>query len=320
MNHYTHLTINEREMSRGLIEQGFSFRAIARKLKRAPSTISREFKRNQYADRSYVAFHAEKKYRKRKQNCGRKPILLDKPIFDYVYERILLCWTPEQIAERAKLENQPFAISFVTIYRAVDKGLFPKGTKKQMRFKWKHRKCKGNDTRGFIPDILSIHTRSSQANDRVEPGHWESDTVLGKRKTGCIGTHVARKTGYLVAFRLDDRKDDVFTKETIKVFNCLPLKAKKSFTVDRGKEFASHKELSEKTKMNVYFCDPYSPWQRGTNENTNGLLRQFFPKGSSFLDFSDRNLQFVVEIINNRPRKRLGFRTPSELFSELCCT
>ena len=136
------------------------------------------------------------------------------------------------------------------------------------------------------------------------------------RKTGCLGTHVERKSGYLVAFRIDDRQDNAFNKATIEAFSVIPDKLKKSFTVDNGKEFAAHQELAEATGMKVYFCEPYSPWQRGTNENTNGLLRQFFPKGTSFSNISDDDLQFIVELINNRPRKRLNYLTPFEVLKK----
>lgn len=185
-----------------------------------------------------------------------------------------------------------------------------------MRFKWKYKKHQKKEERGKIPDTISIHQRPAGAENRTRYGHWEADTVLGQRKTGCFGTYVERKSGFLVAFKLDDRQDNVFTKASIKAFEGIPSKLKKSITVDNGKEFAAHKQLSFSTGMPVYFCDPYSPWQRGSNENTNGLLRQFFPKGSSFSDVSDDILQDVVNLINNRPRKRLGFRTPSEMLAK----
>ena len=136
------------------------------------------------------------------------------------------------------------------------------------------------------------------------------------RKTGCYSTYVERKSGYLVAFRIDDRQDNAFNHATIKAFSSIPEKLKKSFTVDNGKEFAAHKALTQATGMKVFFCDPYSPRQRGTNENTNGLLRQFFPKGTSFADVSDDDLQRVVNLINNRPRKRLNFLTPFEVLQK----
>lgn len=316
MCHYTHFTTEEREMSRVLKAQGFSIRVIARTLNRSPSSVSREFRRNCYANGEYAAHHADKLYRKRRKNCGRKPKLKEGPARDYVLEKMSLRWSPEQIAGRSKLDNEPFGISFPTIYRAIDSGVLPPQLKKIMRFKWQHKKCKGEDKRGKIPDTTPISKRPAGAENRTRFGHWESDTVLGMRKTGCFGTHVERKSGYLVAFRINDRQDKAFNIATIKAFSAIPDKLKKRFTVDNGKEFAAHKELSEATGMNVYFCDPYSPWQRGTNENTNGLLRQFFPKGTSFADVTDEDLQHIVDMINNRPRKRLNFLTPFEVLKK----
>ena len=231
-------------------------------------------------------------------------------------QKMALRWSPEQIAGRAKRDKEPFSISFPTIYRAIDKGVLPPQLKKIMRFKWKHKKCKTEDKRGKIPNTTPISERPAGAENRTRFGHWESDTVLGMRKTGCFGTHVERKSGFLVAFRIDDRQDNAFNKATIQAFSAIPDKLKKSFTVDNGKEFAAHQELAEATGMKVYFCEPYSPWQRGTNENTNGLLRQFFPKGTSFADISDDDLQLIVDMINNRPRKRLNYLTPFEVLKK----
>lgn len=313
MGRYTHYTTEERELSMVMYAQGCSIREISRTLHRSASTVSREINRNKKADGTYSADYAGKLYKKRRRNCGKKPIMKDGEVRKYVLEKLNLRWTPEQIAGRARLDKEPFSISYATIYRAIDSGVLPKELKKKMRFKWKHKKCKGEDNRGKIPNTVSIHKRPAGAENRSRFGHWESDTVLGKRQTGCFGTHVERKSGFLVAFKIPDRLDNAFNKATIAAFENIPQRLKKSFTVDNGKEFANHKELAEATGMKVFFCDPYSPWQRGTNENTNGLLRQFFPKGTSFEDISDEQLQAVVDIINNRPRKRLNFLTPAEL-------
>ncbi len=319
MSHYKHFTTEERELSRVMKAQGFSLRAIARKLNRAPSSVSREFIRNSYSNGDYAAFYADKQYLKRRKNCGNPKLLNDDIMRNYVIEKLNLRWSPEQIAGRSKVEKQSFSISYPTIYRAIDSGVLPRELKKIMRFKWKHKKCKGEDKRGKIPDATPIAQRPLGAKNRSRFGHWESDTVLGKRNTGCFGTHVERKSGYLVAFRIDDRQNNAFNKATIKSFSNIPNKLKKSFTVDNGKEFSAHKELAIETGMPVYFCDPYSPWQRGTNENTNGLLRQFFPKGTSFENISAENLDFVVDLINNRPRKRLNFLTPFEILKKFFC-
>ena len=266
--------------------QGPSIRTIARKLGESPSSVSREFRRNCYANGYYAAYHADRLYRKRRKNCGRKAKLLDDAIRDYVMEKMNLHWSPEQIAERTKRDKESFCISFPTIYRAIDSGILPPQLKKIVRFKWKHKKCKGTDNRGKIPNTTPICERPAGAKNRSRYGHWESDTVLGMRKTGCFGTHVERKSGYLVAFKIDNRQDNAFNHATIKTFSSIPEKLKKSFTVDNGKEFAAHKALTEVTGMKVFFCAPYSPWQR------------------------------VVDLINNRPRKRLNFLTPFEVLQK----
>ncbi len=318
MSHYTHLTIEEREQSRGLLEQGASIRAIARMLGRSPSTVSREFKRNSYSTGRYAAHHAQKKYIKRKSNCGKSPILVANQLLrKYVLDKLVQMWTPEQICGRAKLEKQPFSISYPTIYRAVHSGLIPISVKKKMRFMNKHKKRKSsNDSRGKIPNTVNISQRPPGCINRSRYGHFESDTVIGMRKTGLFGTHVERKSGFPIAFKLNTKTDKEFSEATIDVFKSIPDKLKKSFTVDNGKEFAMHEYISCQTGMDVYFCDPYSPWQRGTNENTNGLIRQFFPKGTSLKNVTNEDLQVVVNMINNRPRKRLGYKTPLEVIAK----
>ena len=190
MCHYTHFTTEERELSRVLKAQGLSIPAIARMLNRSPSSVSREFRRNSYSNGTYAAHHADKLYRKRRKNCGRKPKLKASAVRDYVLEKMALRWSPEQIAGRAKRDNEPFSISFPTIYRATDTGILPPQLKKIMRFKWKHKKCKTEDKRGKIPNTTPISQRPAGAKNRTRFGHWESDTVLGQRKTGCFGTHV----------------------------------------------------------------------------------------------------------------------------------
>ena len=318
MSRYSHLSIEEREQSRSLLENGKSIREIARMLSRSPSTISREFKRNSYANGAYAAHHAQKKYDKRKKNCGKKAILETNNVLkEYVIGKLEDFWSPDQICGRAKLEKKPFSISYATIYRAVNSGVIDMSIKKMMRFMSKHKKPKpSDDKRGKIPNTVNISKRPAGCTNRSRFGHFESDTVIGMRKTGLLGTHVERKSGLLIAFKLQTKTDKEFSEATIEAFKKIPDKLKKSFTVDNGKEFAMHEHIKEKTGMNVYFCDPYSPWQRGTNENTNGLLRQFFPKGTSFADITSEKLQKVVNLINNRPRKRLGYKTPLEVLSK----
>lgn len=323
MSSYKHFTMAEREQSMVLLAQGKSLRAIAQELGRSASTISRELSRNRNKDGSYSASAAERKYHARRKRCGRKAKLLaDGEMRQYVESKLQLCWSPDEIAGRAELENKSFSLSYNTIYRAIEKGVIPKNLRSFLRLKRrKNRKKKKEDKRGTVQDPVSFHERPQAAEDRTELGHFESDTVSGARGTGVLGTHVDRKTGYLVAFKIPDKKDNAFIYATAEAMKKLPKAMRKTFTVDHGTEFYDHKLLAELTEMKVYFCDPYSPWQRGSNENTNGLLRQFFPKGASLSDVTDLELQRVVDLINNRPRKRLGYRSPAELLASLlCCT
>ena len=316
MRHYTHLTTEEREQTMILVAQGISIRAIAAQLKRSPSTISRELKRNTKPYKAYSSDHANRAYKWRRRKCRPRYKLLNKEKAAYVEKRLRLKWSPEQIVGRAKLDGYPLDISYKTIYRAVASRVLPISLHKEMRLKSRHKIPKDCKT-GRIWNVLTIHDRPSSAD--LECGHWESDTIHGRRGTGDIATHVERKSGFLIACKLENRKDDSFNSATVAAFETLPPYIKRSFTVDRGAEFFGHATLTIKTGMPVYFCDPGHPGQRGLNENTNGLLRQFFPKGSSFLGVSQSALDIAVALINNRPRKRFGFRSPAELFS-VCCT
>ena len=318
MSHHTHFTTEERAKSSVLKELGYKNCGITKIIGKSESAVSREFKRNANSDGSYSPQEADKMYRERRLNCGRKLMLAtDSEAREYVEEKLEQGWSPEQISGRAKLEHKRFKLSYNTIYRGFENGTLTKKLKLCLRLKRvKNRKRRDDDKCGKIPDTILIHKRPEAANKREDIGHWESDTVIGKRGTGCIGTHVERKSGYLEAFKMPDKTDEAFNSGTEALFEHLPEVLKKSFTVDNGKEFYSHKKLTEETGMIVCFCDPHRPSQRGSNENTNGLLRQYFPKRSSFEDITDERLAEVVELINNRPRKRLGYKTPAGVLSE----
>jgi IS30 family transposase len=325
MRHYTHLTTTEREKTMVLLNNGFSLRAIALELNRNVSTISRDIARNSKQNGEYSASFADEKYKKRRITCSGKKIFSNPDVAKYVIKRLLLKWTPEEIAERAKVTNYEVTFSYSSIYRAIDSKLLPFSLKKEMRFKgkYKHHKTKEDDKRGKMQNIKSINERPAEVENREVAGHWESDTIHGKRNTGVIGTHVERKTGFLVACKLKSTCSDEFNEATIAAFESIPANMRKTFTVDRGKEFTNHAKLEEALDMQIFFCDPYSPWQRGTNENTNGLLRQFFPKKTSFAVITDQELAHVVDLLNHRPRKRLGWKTPFEAFWNIpieCCT
>ena len=210
--------------------------------------------------------------RRRAAGAGMKPILeSNETIRNYVMDKLNQMWTPEQICGRAKFEKQPFHISYPTIYRAVSSGIIPMSIKKKMRFMNKHKKRRTtDDNRGKIPNTVNISQRPNGCINKNRFGHFESDTVLGVRKTGLLGTHVERKSGFLVAFKLKTKTDKEFNKATIEAFKNLPKKLKKSFTVDNGKEFAMHEYIKERTGMAVYlalsaiscgiFCITSSAW------------------------------------------------------------
>ena len=229
-------------------------------------------------------------------------------------------WSPETIAEKLKIEypeNAEMRVSHETIYRwiyldATEAGILYHHLRRR-RKKRRRQKRYGSGGR-FIPGRASISERPAIVETRERFGDWEGDTVEGKRSTGYFATHVQRKSRYLIAAKLIDKKAESLTSKRIKAFWRIPKKMRKTLTVDNGKEFARFKKLEDKTGLTVYFADPYSAWQRGTNENTNGLLRQYFPKGTDFRNVSEEDLAFAVKKLNHRPRKCLNYQSPHEVF------
>jgi len=295
---------------------GLSLSAIADKLNRPKCTISRELRRNTGTDGVYDPERATAMYQKRRRACHAEPKLkTDEELRKKIIEKLKQRWTPEQIVERAKLEGKPLGISYNTIYRAVDNKIIPKEIRKFMRFKSKYKRHKTDDKRGKMTDVPTIGERPLSASNRRRRGDWESDTVLGTRCDGqAIATHVDRKSGFLIAIKLDGLTAEEYTQKTIEAFLPLSAALRRTFTVDRGKEFTLYRQFIDQLQASVFFCDPHSPWQKGTVENTNGLLRQFYPKKTPFNTILSQDLAVVVQSINLRPRKRLGWRTPAEVF------
>lgn len=327
MSHYKHLSIEERESIYLRKGQGKKIREIARELGRSPSTISRELAGNKPNRRSYRPSAAQRQYEHRRKNCGRKPILCGEKERNLV--RVLLCerqWSPEQIAHRLALEGNELQISYATIYRAVKRGLLDEKTsgyvrKKDrciyhLRRKGKPRKPNNKENKqGKFHIERTIWDRPEEANNRTERGHWEGDTVAGTMGGSLLVTQVDRKTGYLLGRKGPNGCAETVKETMIRMFIWLPEDKVRSITLDRGHEFAKYAEVSaELHNVPIYFADPHSPWQRGTNENTNGLLRQYFPKYTSLDGVSEEELQAVIDKLNLRPRKRLGWRSPFEAF------
>ena len=324
MSLYTHLTINEREQLFLLYDQGHSIRAIAKGLGRSPSTISRELSRNMEGQ-CYSPTRAQATYTKRKSNCGRK-LLLKNPELKALVKNLFLNkqWSPEQIAARLKLEKSTYTISFNTIYRAIYRGDLNeanvshghRGAIRKLRHKGKTRHTKNHiEKRGKISVTHTIHERPMEANNRSTMGHWEADTVAGKTGKACLVTLTDRKTRYLMVEKIEKKLAVHVRDAFINLLSALPKNKRKSITPDRGKEFAKHREVTKQLEeIPFYFADPHAPWQRGTNENTNGLLREYFPKAEDLTACTKEYMDTCIEKLNKRPRKCLGWKTPYELF------
>lgn len=326
MQQYSHLSASDREeISRGLA-QGRSLRSIAKELHRHPSSVSREIRRNLRPRTGlYRAVSAEWAAQKRRIIPRRsRRLQQDQWLWAEVMRLLRLKWSPDQIAVHLK-ETYPSDmekhISHETIYRAVY--ILPRGTLRQeltdcLRQSHRHRRKRRylrEERRGTIPDMVSIHDRPAEVESREVPGHWEGDLIVGKYNTSAIGTLVERTSRKILICKLEGRTSDDVVHAFEKRLKTLPPVLRASLTYDRGKEMTQHKKLTENLRINVYFCDPQSPWQRGSNENTNGLVRQFFPKGTDFSDVSEEELLHVEKLLNERPRKKLQYLTPDEVFS-----
>ena len=316
-----HLTLEEREMIMKYHVMGYSISGIAALLHRNKSTISRELKRNS-VDKEYIPSIAQSLYQKRRETC-QPHCKLDNPVlYQYVKDRFLLDqWSPQQIEGRLCLEKAEFKISYSTIYRAIYSGRFNephlshgnRGAIRKLRHRGKSRHTKGyEEKRGKIQISYEISERPEEAEKRSRLGDWEADTVAGKKGRSCLVTLVDRRSRFLIGGKASLKKADPVNKVIIDVLKDQPLE---SITPDRGKEFSKHREVSEALdQVRFYFPLPHHPWQRGTNENTNGLIREYFPKGEDLDDKTDELIQQAFDKINKRPRKCLGYRTPYEVY------
>jgi len=297
-----------------------SLRVIASSLGRSHTTVSREVLRHT-ANIGYRACTAQFRARKRSRKPRKLRFTMLRPaLWVEIQEMLHLRWSPEQISAslRKTYAASTMHVSTESIYAALY--VLPRGTLRKellslLRRKHKKRKHRGilqSDRRGQIAEMVSIHDRPADVEDRAIAGHWEGDLILGRN--AFIGTLVERTTRYLMLCKISKRKTEEACTAFAKRFNTLPLELRQSLTYDRGKEMSGHQELTRATKVKVYFCDPQSPWQRGTNENTNGLLRQFFPKGTDFSLVTTKKLREVEKLMNDRPRKVLGWASPKEIF------
>ena len=313
---YKHITTNERCCIANFLSLGLSLRKIAKHLNRNVSTISREVKRNS-TNGKYLAHIACENYAKNRKNCGAKGKSSNPTLIKYIEDGLEKTWSPEQIAGRLRLDYQDdksMKIGFKTIYRWLYQKIIAKGNVNRLRRKGKSLKPK--ETRGKFNIGKSIKDRPKEVRKRETIRHWELDTVVSSRgkSKSCLSTFVERKSRFLIAQVMENRKSSTFNFHCFTAFKDIPTNLIKTFTVDRGKEFAGYVDIENTLNIDVYFADAYASWQRGTNENTNGLLREFYPKKFDFSSINQKELDNIVTIINNRPRKCLGYRTPAEVF------
>jgi IS30 family transposase len=319
------LSLDDREeISRGMAA-GVSLRSVARSLGRAPSTISRELRRNG-GQRRYRAAVADKRAWDRALRPKLCKLARNDELRQLVAARLSENWSPEQIAgwlRHTYPGNEAHQVSHETIYRSLfvqARGVLKKDLQAHLRTgrairRSRHATGKG-DSRGSLPDMVSIRERPASVEDRAVPGHWEGDLLCGSANSYIV-TLVERHTRYVMLAKVANRDSRSVVTALIALAERLPEELRRSLTWDRGSEMAQHKRFTLATDVAVYFCDPQSPWQRGSNENTNGLLRQYFPKGTNLSVHSQERLDEIARQLNGRPRKTLGFETPAERF-EAC--
>jgi len=318
------LTLAEREEVSRFLAEGWSLRWIASKLGRAPSTISREMARNGGRD-TYRAVQAEDAAWDRARRSKPCKLVENRSLAKIVSDKLRLLWSPEQIAGWLKHtypSDQSLHVSHETIYRSLfiqARGALKKELLVHLRRTRGMRRSRHHtqktDIHGKIVDAVSISERPGSAEDRAVPGHWEGDLFFGSHNSQ-IATLVERQTRYVMLVKVANKDTQTVVDALIKNARKLPQELYKSLTWDRGKELASHKRFTLATDIQVYFCDPRSPWQRGSNENTNGLLRQYMPKGIDISSYSQAKLNAVARQLNECPRKTLGYQTPAQKFDE----
>lgn len=321
---YVQLTSEERYVIYHLKLFKLSLREIARRLGRHHSTISRELKRNGPDFPTWVYWHegAHQKALQRRKQPRHHRRRNHVPLVDYVEQSLMAERSPDVIAARLKMDY-PYDIrmrlSIETVYRWVYRDAAMGGQLFSClcrSHKKRRRQRRYGTGRGLIPGRISIDARPDLVATRQRFGDWEGDTVEGAKGSSHITTHVERKSRYLLAAKLADKTALATADAVSTAFRHIPKTLRHTLTLDNGKEFARFKEIEKNTGLAVYFADPYSAWQRGTNENTNGLLRRYFPKGCDFRNVSEEMLAVVVKKLNHRPRKCLGYRTPHEVFQE----
>ena len=321
----THLSHEEREtLSLGLA-QGHSLRTMATVLGRAPSTLSREFARHTTKGHSYRACTAHTQAAARARQPRRLRKLLDPWLWRYVRTHLVHGCSPEQIAgrlRRAYPDDMQKRLSAETIY--VGLYVLPRGTLRRellaalrQAHKTRRPRSRGTDRRGQIPNMTLLAERPADVATRIVPGHWEGDLIKGARNGSAVGTLVERTSRLVILARLEGTDAQSACDGFTQKLRHVPAALRKTLTYDRGKEMAEHEQLAQRLGIQVFFADPHSPWQRGTNENANGLLRQYLPKGTDLSPYTQRELNTIAQRLNTRPRKCLDWATPLEVFTQL---
>jgi IS30 family transposase len=306
--------------------RGSSQQMIGRLLGRPASTISRELARGRQDDGAYCPHAARVVYDERRKRCRRRRKLAEgSDLYRFVHGKLVhLHWSPEQIANRLQLikPDDPAAhVSHETIYAAIyaqPRGGLKDAMIEALRQSKPKRGRKRRTAAGtsMVPESLRIINRPEEVEARLVPGHWEGDLIKGAFNRSSVGTIVERKTRFVVLCKMDGNGAEAALDSFTRQMKRLPAALRKSMTYDRGSEMACHPELARRLKIDIWFCDPHAPWQRGSNENTNGLLRQYMPKGSDLSNASQTWLNDVAALMNNRPRKTLGWRTPAEAMAD----
>ncbi|WP_089660772.1 IS30 family transposase [Halomonas pantelleriensis] len=323
---YRHLTAEDRAAIM-LMKAHHSIRTIARQLGRAPSTISRELARHTVRpDKPYDASLAGYRARLARHRPRRRSKLhLEGELFELVAHLLRKYWSPQQIASTLKAmfpDDTDHRVSREAIYNALY--VMPRGSlKKELiaclrQGKGKRRpRSRGTDRRQQIPDLVSIHLRPPEIEDRLMPGHWEGDLIIGANNRSAVGTLVERTTRLVILAKVDGTTATAAAVGFSDKLNQVPRSLRLSMTYDQGREMMKHAEITQKTGTAIYFADPHSPWQRGSNENTNGLLRQYLSKGTDLSVYSQEELDEIADSLNTRPRKTLDWRTPLEVYAEV---
>ena len=325
---YEHLSYVERLSIDEGRRAGLSLRAIARRLKRAPSTVSRDIRRIGKYWPHYSAppafFNAL--HRRSQSRRGRRKLVTGSPLFEHVAGLVRQGWSPLQIAGRLRRMDPaacPGTVCHESIYTALyalPRGELRKELLSALRQGRQNRRprSRGADRRrGFVTDDIRIAERPEEVAGRLIPGHWEGDLIKGAANRSAVGTLVERTSRLVLLARMDALDAETTRCAFERSFENVPEPFRKSLTYDRGTEMARHAALTASTGIKVWFCDPYSPWQRGSNENANGLIRQYLPKGTDLSGHTQDELNVIAERLNNRPRKVLDFETPNEVFARL---